>query len=122
MTIYPLMKSGKALVYTALCIIGALTCLDIGTFMYILFCYHVEDKKISMMIIALLAIVGVFLIIVILVRDLKHANMTLGISAEGITVFYKNAPISTFLWADLRDYGVCHIYNVNAHHTNKMLY
>ena len=45
MTIYPLMKFGKALVYPALCIIGVLTCLDIVAFMYILFCYHGQDME-----------------------------------------------------------------------------
>ena len=122
MTIYPLTKFGKALVYPALCIIGVLTCLDIVAFMYILFCYHEQDKWMGIIVLALLMIVGVFLFVLIFIRDLKYANMSLSISAEGITVFYKKLLINTFFWSDLRDYGVCHIYNVNAHHTNKMLY
>ena len=96
MTIYPLMKFGKALVYPALCIIGVLTCLDIVAFMYILFYYHEQDKWMGIIVVALLMIVGVFLFILIFIRDLKYANMSLSISAEGITVFYKKLSINTF--------------------------
>ena len=122
MTIYPLMKFGKFIVYPGLCIIGAFTCIDIIALVYILFCYHEQDKWIGVFVLVQFAVVGILIFILTLVKDLKHANMTLGISSEGITVFYKKKPIDTFLWSDVCDCGICHIYKPKIYHTNKMLY